>query len=811
LPNVVSGVASVQPAGPNGRFLEAIFGAGWLDCHVTGFPGDPSKGGWWGGRRARDQKRLEDTGWNQYVSVAQFGDDPRGRTSRSDGLFRGMFALCVDDVGTVVDPALLMAKMPGPPTARVQTSPGNWQWWYRFDRVETDLGRARAIAKVMLDNGLTTDGKDPGMTGAGRYGRMPSGANGKPKYGGWSVVLDELDGSRVYSPDDLVRGWGGTLPPPGSVVPTLAPMLDPAVADMDPVLAAMDRAGMVRAPTPNQWGYEVVCPCIDEHTGGADNGCAYRPGPAGGWHCFHGHCQTFSFGMDAAGKAVTGKRPYWSFWRGLQEALVASGEPPMWEREFGSVVDLDLGVVGPRERFLSEYVFLTPEDGFWSLRARQVVSRRALNSVHGDELAPVLEYEDAKGRVRRRSVDEWYFGLPERRVVDGTSYWPGQEEVFAQGGLVLANRYRPVELADPGRRIATREVKPWLDLVKHVLGCEGGRAVCRFLDWAGAVTSEPDLKPGWMIVVQGEQGIGKDMLMFPIAEAVGEENRAAIKGDMLTSGFTGYAERRLVLVSELRQTTRGAASGHDQYNTLKWLVDTSAATLPINPKYGRPYVARNTAAVYVSTNEMDAVALEPGDRRALVFVSDAVKWAPDRYRGLRLWLDELGGWELVACWLRQRWARIGANRRASVVGNAPQTAGRQKMLAAGGGPVFAWVREGVEGDECPEWPSIITAQVVVENVTRALSGGRLPRHLRAPSVDTVGRWLAQLGAVRLNGGQPVRTKAWGRARLWAIRNQAALGPLGHGALARLADEQSGGDFNGSQVVNFPVAERNEGD
>lgn len=818
--NLVTPAAPVQIS--NQEFLEGVFGRRWRDAHVTSFHGDPADG-WWSGRRAGKARDLEDGTQNQYVAVSTFWDDPKTlRSRRVDALFHGMYALVVDDVGPKVKQEQV-EKLP-PPSWKLTTSPGNQQWGWILDMPELDWGRAKSMADGLVKNGLVEDKKDPGMVGVGRYVRMPRGTNWKPACGpsGFVEEFTEWHPDRRALPEELMVPFGVVLPEPGTVVPsqrgTSNATLDSGLLVRDPVFAAQADLGWIGEPRASGWGYECDCPCADEHTDGRDSGCAYRPGPGGAWACHHGHCRTAV--LDAEGHV--GVRPWYQFYEALDRALVDAGLAPMRRREFDPVDPeapevlehaeraLEVAARGPRRSavartILGDYVFSKPDNMFYSLGQRILVPRPAMNSVFAAGLGPDLVYRDKAGKEKHLPVDKWFFLQDGHQVVDGFTYWPGREAVFEHDGGMLANRWRPVEgLVDPGRRIATREVKPWLDLVKHVLGSEGPRALVWFLDWCAGVVAQPELKPGWMVVVQGEQGIGKDMIFRPIAAGVGEGNALEIDADTLGSGFTGYAEKRLVVVKELRQTTRGAATGHDQYNRLKWLVDPTARVLGVNPKYGRPFEARNVVAVAVTTNELDAVALDPADRRALVFVSSAGKWPAERYRRVLGWLDGLAGWEVVVWWLRQRWARMTQNRRAAVGGNAPRTAGRETMLRAAGGPVFAWVRKWIEADPTPDWPSVLSAGQVVGNVTRGLAnpGSGLPRHLRAPSEDQAGKWLSQLGAARLANGQPVRSKKRGRVRLWAIRDADKFGTLGPAALAHLVDEDKINEFPGSQVVNY---------
>jgi hypothetical protein len=328
------------------------------------------------------------------------------------------------------------------------------------------------------------------------------------------------------------------------------------------------------------------------------------------------------------------------------------------------------------------------------------------------------------------------------------------------------------------------------------------------LDWLAGVVAEPGLKPGWMVVVHGLQGIGKDMMMRPVVTAVGEDNVAPIKGWQLTSPFNEYMASRLVLISELKQTTSGTATGHDQYNTIKGAVDNTADTQPINPKYGRQYIARNVCAVFTSTNEDGALAMEPDDRRAMVVMSQAKRMDDAQATGLVAWY-EAGGAARVAEWLEQRWAGLSVARRAALSGIAPWTEGKREMTLAAGGTVSRWIAGEIAQDVSEDWPDIMTAEQVMANVQRAADSGRLglSKNTRVPSADVMGRLLAGLGCERLARGEQVRVKRGGgvvrKERLWAMRNHAALASLGGAALAKLIEGGQTETFEGSAVLHLP--------
>lgn len=64
----------------------------------------------------------------------------------------------------------------------------------------------------MVAQGLATDGKDPGMKGVTRYGRLPLGINNKPalvaEYGHpFQVRLAEWDPARRYTLAEIIGAY----------------------------------------------------------------------------------------------------------------------------------------------------------------------------------------------------------------------------------------------------------------------------------------------------------------------------------------------------------------------------------------------------------------------------------------------------------------------------------------------------------------------------------------------------------------------------------------------------------------------------
>lgn len=792
--NVVTANPPVQIT--NQEFLTHVFGsARWKYAHIASFVGDPgndAEARWGGGYAGHRVSRLERAEANNYFTVSQFNAPGRTRAT-----FRAMYVVMLDDVGPKVDPTLVLAKM-GPPTYRVETSPGNEQWHYVLDVPERDRGRAEALVSGMIARGLTADSKDPGMRGVCRYARLPVGTNGKAHLGpdGWRQVVRQATPGRTFTLDELAAPWGIELPEPGTaVVSGTRPALTEDELAQDVVLSAMEELGWVQGKTGNGWGYAVTCPWVEEHTGAGDNGCAYTAGPHGHWSCHHGHCQGRSYG---------------SFYAGVDAGLKRAGLPSMAAREFDAVDPETLdettaeheggALVDAPARFLDDHVFLRSEDAFYSIRARELFSRRAVNSEWAAPLRDQLAYVDDKDKDRVQPVDRWFFE-PDTggHLADGLAYWPGEARFFVVRGQELVNQYNaPARRQAPGP-VSKTEIAVWLDLVRHVLGSEGPRAIVHFLDWCAGVVAVADRKPGWMVCVQGAQGIGKDLMMAPVKAGVGEDNAATIKGAQLASSFNEHEARRLVLISELRQTTTGSVSGHDQYNAIKSLVDTSAGVRAINPKYGRKYVARDVCAVFTSTNEPGAIALEADDRRVMVCMSKADRLSKAYYERVVAWLAT-GGTDRVVQWLLERWDSMGARRQGALTGNAPWTRSKRHMFLAGD-DVLIWLDDKIAAGADPDWPDIMSAEDVQANIERAISSasGGLSSKLRAPSVARVGRKLLDLGCRPLAGGHQVRLRDGRKVRLWSLRNHDNLASASGGQLADLV-ERGENNFGNSNVI-----------
>lgn len=282
------------------EFLEALArSTGGCDARnerfiFCGFAGDPYNAETrnWRPRawKPGDDLPINPARTNGYVAVSTFGRAPDGTWRRRSDLFRSGRALMVDDVNTKVP----RAKVQGvKPSAIVETSAGNEQWWYFLGEPARDAEMFGSLIRAFIDQRLLSP--DPGMNGVNRVGRLPGFVNGKKSNKNFRVQLLALDANRLYTCAELSRAF--SLQPRAPKTQPVAPSEARARSDVFINLFALfNEWGIVKKPEGNVAGwYEIECPWRDLHTARAGTGAALRePAPENEWvgafQCHHGHC-----------------------------------------------------------------------------------------------------------------------------------------------------------------------------------------------------------------------------------------------------------------------------------------------------------------------------------------------------------------------------------------------------------------------------------------------------------------------------------------------------------------------------------------
>jgi hypothetical protein len=142
------------------------------------------------------------------------------------------------------------------------------------------------------------------------------------------------------------------------------------------------------------------------------------------------------------------------------------------------------------------------------------------------------------------------------------------------------------------------------------------------------VLQYPDVLPGTMLYLRGEQGNGKSLLIWLLRTIMGECNvGSTAKADAITGDFNDELAGKKVMALE------EAANGVFNPKAMEVVKDLiTKATQTINTKYKSKYLVR-LATLYIVCTNQDIVARVKGDgdRRGFV-INTSDKWCEQKHR-----------------------------------------------------------------------------------------------------------------------------------------------------------------------------------
>lgn len=293
----------------NEEFLEGVFpempdGAAAMVCSFAGDPAAEDRTKWSARPWSYGDRIGPRTTTNNYLAVSSFYPDPEtGRYRRRKVGFARLHAVMLDDLGSGPGAKLPMRHAERlPVSALVETSPDNYQGWLFVEAEDAADSRelAERLIARMIDQGLAAN-TDPGMAGVTRYGRLPNGINGKPKYlrdgKPFRVRCVRWNPEFRYTVAEIAQAFGLDLsapPTPARPAPSLRDA-HRAIDSFATLLEVLAEHGLYQAHL-GEGRHAITCPWIEQHTDRADSGTALiEPGPLNHWfgafRCWHGHCE----------------------------------------------------------------------------------------------------------------------------------------------------------------------------------------------------------------------------------------------------------------------------------------------------------------------------------------------------------------------------------------------------------------------------------------------------------------------------------------------------------------------------------------
>lgn len=372
-------------------------------------------------------------------------------------------------------------------------------------------------------------------------------------------------------------------------------------APEDENIEALQAAGIyIRRSRPGK--HCIVCPWEDEHTGEArdDDTFYFEPHHEGhdipAFKCHHDGCA---------------------------------------DRHWSDVCE-KLGIVGNAftpvdEEREEQFVYVHRLKQFWDPRDGAMIDRESYDSMHG-------------GKTKRGTPSERFVASPRTEKVDAMEFLPGRRRIIRRKGVRILNTYIDSRI-DPD---PSADVSPWIEHLDWLIPDEEDRG--HVMDWLAWTYQRPGDKITWAPILYSKaNGVGKTTVFNCLAHCIGASMVSEPTQAELEDRFNDWCfGKLLVKIEELM-------SG-DKFHVAEKLKPVVAnPTISVRRMHQTGFVVTNVANVCASTNHVQALPMEEGDRRWMMVqcVEAPVDERRPRMKALHAWIDR-EGYAGIASWLGSR-------------------------------------------------------------------------------------------------------------------------------------------------------------
>lgn len=345
----------------------------------------------------------------------------------------------------------------------------------------------------------------------------------------------------------------------------------------------------------------IHCPWEEGHTGPErdDDTFYFEPHHNGhdipAYKCHHGSCED-------------------KHWADVLDFMEEQGEP---------------GERGDIEENAPNWVYVHRIKSFWDARDGALIERESYDSTHG-------------GKTKRGTPTDRFLAHERAQKADAIEFLPGHDRFVDRGRLRILNTYVDQKLKPGDGDNAT-----WIEHLEWLIPDKVERDhVC---DWLAFTYQNPGTKIIWAPIMYGPPGTGKTSVFNCLAHCIGVGYVSEPTQAELEDKFNDWCYGKLMVkIEELM-------SG-DKYHVAEKLKPIVAnPTISIRMMHKTGFVVPNVANVCASTNHMQALPVEKGDRRYM-FVSCCEASEEERaihMRAFHKWLSS-AGYGSIARWLDER-------------------------------------------------------------------------------------------------------------------------------------------------------------
>jgi hypothetical protein len=294
------------------------------------------------------------------------------------------------------------------------------------------------------------------------------------------------------------------------------------------------------------------------------------------------------------------------------------------------------------------------------------------------------------------------------------------------------------------------------------------------LDTFATWVRNPMVKTNCALLFIGASGLGKDAMLFPVRQALGESNARVVGPSDLLDSYTDWMNHlklACIDLQELKEPNKIVAR-------IQAYIDGTMARLRIHGKYIRHYDIGNVIQFVFTRHTLDGLTIDDGDRRFYPYESPAMPKPAGYYVKFWDWLKTppvLGA--LVHYFKKEHVISADFNPLAP----PPVNRTKRRLMAAGKSALHQYLESALVERRPPLANPLLTVRQLQQHLE--LHG---PPHLRNVSDTELRFVLRKLGAVNL--GQ-VTLGDDTRPRLWTVRDQHTYAAMPTSGRARAYEAQ----------------------
>jgi hypothetical protein len=266
---------------------------------------------------------------------------------------------------------------------------------------------------------------------------------------------------------------------------------------------------------------------------------------------------------------------------------------------------------------------------YWDRKNQEMIKADTLN----------LMYKRTQKKI---GVAVSYLHENDIQVVNGTAYWPIDQEILRMDSKSYLNSYYPNNISVLSPAEATsfnkKRVQYWRDHLLNVL-CNGNLETFNYLeDTIAHDLQKPHENRTFAWVFSSKQGVGKTLFFKLLTKLHGHHNVAWVGTDNLVDKYRSFMKHCYVIIcNEIDISGQGKSAKLDK---LKELITEDIH--PIEQKYVDTINHRGHYRLYASSNKIIPLSVDPNDRR-IAFINinasreELVKDDPQYFE--RLWKD----------------------------------------------------------------------------------------------------------------------------------------------------------------------------